>query len=233
MGRERAVGRSRSWQIGFAATEARSGPGSLLDEEQSLVAGASPARRAEFATGRHCARLALASLSPALGRMPVLADARGAPVWPAGVVGSITHCPGWTGAVAARSSNGVPVLGRGVRSLGLDAEPVAPLPPGVLEVVASPDERESLEQLAGLGGERPGIPWDTLLFAAKEATYKAWYPLAGTVVAHDAVHVELSASGTFSAVARADDALGRVATHRVRGRWVVGPRVLVVLGLVD
>ena len=240
MGRERAVRRSRSWRIGFAATEVPAGLDALTDEEQPLVAGASAARRAEFATGRHCARLALASLSPALGRMPVLADARGAPVWPAGVVGSITHCPGWTGAVAARSSNGVtvlghgvPVLGRGVRSLGLDAEPVAPLPPGVLEVVASPDERESLERLAGLGGEWPGIPWDTLLFAAKEATYQAWYPLAGTVLAHDAVHVELSASGTFSAVARADDALGRVTTHRVRGRWVVGPRVLVVLGLVD
>jgi enterobactin synthetase component D / holo-[acyl-carrier protein] synthase len=233
MGRERAVRRSRSWRIGFAATEAPSGLDALTDEEQPLVAGASAARRAEFATGRHCARLAMASLSPALGRMPVLADARGAPVWPAGVVGSITHCPGWTGAVAARSSNGVPVLGRRVRSLGLDAEPAAPLPPGVLEVVASPDEREALERLAGLAGERPGIPWDTLLFAAKEATYKAWYPLTRTVVAHDAVHVELSASGTFSAVARADDAFGRVATHRVRGRWVVGPRVLVALGLVD
>lgn len=233
MGRERAVRRSRSWRIGFAATEVPPGPGALLTEEQPLVAGASTARRAEFATGRHCARLALASLSPALGRMPVLADARGAPVWPAGVVGSITHCPGWTGAVAARSSSGVPVLARGVRSLGLDAEPVAPLPPGVLEVVASAHEREALRRLTGRGGERPGIPWDTLLFAAKEATYKAWYPLAGTVVGHDAVHVELSASGTFCAVARGDDALGRVATHRVRGRWVVGPRVLVVLGLVD
>jgi 4'-phosphopantetheinyl transferase EntD len=103
----------------------------------------------------------------------------------------------------------------------------------VLEVVASADEREALRRLAALGGERSGIPWDTLLFAAKEATYKAWYPLAGTVVGHDAVHVELSPSGSFSAVARADDALGRVATHRVRGRWVVGPRVLVVLGVVD
>jgi 4'-phosphopantetheinyl transferase EntD len=233
MGRERAVRRSRSWRIGFAAIEVSPGPGALLAEEQPLVAGASTARRAEFATGRHCARLALASLSPALGRMPVLADARGAPVWPAGVVGSITHCPGWTGAAAARSSSGVPVLGRGVRSLGLDAEPVAPLPPGVLEVVASAEERVALERLAGLGGERPDIPWDTLLFAAKEATYKAWYPLAGTVVGHDAVQVELSVSGAFSAVARAEDSAGRVATHRVRGRWVVGPRVLVVLGLVD
>lgn len=240
MGRERAVRRSRSWRIGFAATEAPSGPQSLLDEEQPLVAGAPPARRAEFATGRHCARLALGSLSPALGRMPVLADARGAPVWPAGVVGSITHCPGWTGAAAARSSSGVPVLGRGVpllgrgvRSIGLDAEPVAPLPPGVLEVVASADERAALERLAGLGGERPDIPWDTLLFAAKEAAYKAWYPLAGSVIGHDAVQVQLSASGTFTAVARAEDSAGRVATHRVRGRWVVGPRVLVVLGLVD
>ena len=78
-------------------------------------------------------------------------------------------------------------LGRGVRAIGLDAEPVAPLPAGVLDVVASVEEREAL---ARLGRERPGIPWDTLLFSAKEATYKAWYPLTGVVVGHDAVEVD-------------------------------------------
>jgi 4'-phosphopantetheinyl transferase EntD len=143
------------------------------------------------------------------------------------VVGSVTHCAGWTGAAVARSPGSR--FGRGVTSIGLDAEPVAPLPGGVLEVVASPAEQEVVERLAG---EQPGIPWDTLLFSAKEATYKAWYPLTGAVIGHDAVRVDLSPAGRFSAVARAPDASGREVAHRVRGRWVLGPRVLVVLGVV-
>ena len=227
MGRDRAVRRSAPWRLGFAATEGDAGPEGLLPGERALVAGSSAARQAEFATGRHCARLALASLSHRFDRMPVLADARGAPVWPPGVVGSITHCPGWTGAVVARRPRFAPA--RGVRALGLDAGPAGPLPTGVLEVVASDAERAAL---SGLGGERPGIPWDAVLFSAKEAAFKAWYPLTGILVAHDAVSVELFPSGRFTAVVAADDPTGRRAVHRVRGRWVAGPQVVVVLGVV-
>ena len=227
MGRERAVRRSPPWRLGFAATEADLGPERLLPEERALVDGSSAARRAEFATGRHCAHLALASLSPWFDRMPVLADRRGAPVWPPGVVGSITHCPGWTGAVVARRPGFAPA--RGARALGLDAGPAAPLPTGVLEVVASDEERTAM---SALGRERPGIPWDAVLFSAKEAAFKAWYPLTGTLVAHDAVSLELQPSGRFTAVVTADDPTGRHVVHRVRGRWVVGPRVVVVLGVV-
>jgi len=211
----------------MGASEAPVGDDALLPQEGGLVDGASPQRRAEVAAGRHCARLALSALDHDLGRMPVLTDARGAPLWPPGTVGSITHCAGWTGAVAARSRGSR--FGRGIRSLGLDAEPVAPLPAGVLDVVGSDAEREALARLAA---ERPGTPWDTVLFSAKEATYKAWYPLAGTVVGHDAVRVALSPAGSFTAVATADDTTGREVVLSVRGRWVLGPRVLVVLGVV-
>ena len=182
---------------------------------------------AELTAGRHCARLALASLDPSLSRTAAARRRARRTAVAAGFVGSITHCPGWTGAVAARSRGSA--LGRGVRGIGLDAEPVDPLPTGVLEVIASHAEREAL---AGLGAERPGIPWDRLLFSAKEATYKAWYPLTGLVVGHDAVRVELSAAGSFTGVASADDASGRAGRIAVRGRWVLGPRVLIALGVV-
>jgi 4'-phosphopantetheinyl transferase EntD len=227
MGRVRAVRRSASWRIALAATEALVGEEALLPQERVLVEGSAPARTAEFATGRHCARLALVSLDPGLSGMPVLRDPRGAPVWPPGVVGSVTHCAGWTGAVVARSRGSR--FGRGVTAIGLDAEPIAPLPTGVVEVVASVEEREAL---ARLGAEQPGIPWDTLLFSAKEATYKAWYPLTGVVLSHAEVDVELSPAGTFTGHAAAYDSAGREVVHRVRGRWGLGPHVLVALGVV-
>ncbi len=227
MGRVRAVRRASSSRIALVATQGPVGPDALLPPERELAEGVSAARLAEFAAGRHCARLALASLDPLLARMPVLRDRRGAPEWPGGVVGSITHCAGWTGAVVARSRESR--FGRGVAGIGLDAEPIGPLPAGVLEVVASIDEREALARLVA---ERPGIPWDTLLFSAKEAAYKAWYPLTGAVVGHDAVRVELSLAGGFRAVASADDATGQPTTVKVHGRWRIGPRVVVVLGVV-
>ena len=227
MNRVRAVRRGPSWRIAMAATEAPVGDDALLPDERALIEGATPGRIAEFASGRHCARLALSRLDPDHAGLPVLRDRRGAPEWPRGVVGSITHCAGWTGAVAARS--GGSRLGRGVRALGLDAESIAALPAGVIDVVASQDEREALTRL---GGEHPGIPWDTLLFSAKEATYKAWYPLTGILLGHQSIDVDLSPAGGFTGVAAAHDADGREVSHRVRGRWVLGPRVLVVLGVV-
>lgn len=117
----------------------------------------------------------------------------------------------------------------GIRSIGLDAEAAGPLPPGVLDVVASRRERADLERLATLD---PPTAWDTVLFTAKEATYKAWYPLTGVVLAHDDIDVHLFADGRFAAEARATTA-GTRTTHRVRGRWRLGAGVVVSLGVVD
>jgi 4'-phosphopantetheinyl transferase EntD len=61
-------------------------------------------------------------------------------VWPAGVVGSLTHCAGYRAGVVARAA-AVPVL-------GLDAEPARPLPEEVLTVVALPEELGRLRRLA-------------------------------------------------------------------------------------
>ncbi len=98
----------------------------LLPGEEAAVARAQPARVREFATGRACARRALAALG--LPEVPVPRGPRGAPGWPSGVVGAITHCPGYRAAVAARATD--------ARALGIDAEPDAPLPPGVGRRVA-------------------------------------------------------------------------------------------------
>jgi 4'-phosphopantetheinyl transferase EntD len=142
-------------------------PGSgLFPEEVALVARATEKRRREFTAGRECARAALAELGVAA--TPILRGYRGAPQWPDGIVGSITHCPGYCAAAVARTQDLV--------TIGLDAEPNAPLPGGVLELVSLPAERV---RLRGLAAAAPGIGWDRLLFCAKEAVYKAWFPLTG------------------------------------------------------
>ena len=209
-------------RIGFCATQSTAEVGDLFAGERGAVEGASPLRRAEFATGRWCARAALEQVGGPTG-IPLLPDDAGAPLWPPDLVGSITHTQGWTGAVAARTG-----WRRGVRSLGLDAETASALPPGVIDVVASPRERADLERLASTNGT---TPWDTVLFGAKEAVYKAWYPLGGVVLAHDAVEVRLTADGRFAAAVLVPTTSR--APRRVRGRWTAGPRVVVSLAVVD
>ena len=138
----------------------------LFAEEAALVARATEKRRKEFTTGRECARGALAALG--IDAAPILRGYRGAPMWPDGIVGSITHCAGYCAAAVARTQD--------LMTIGLDAEPNAELPGGVLELISLPAERARLRALAA---SSPGTSWDRLLFCAKEAVYKAWFPLTG------------------------------------------------------
>jgi 4'-phosphopantetheinyl transferase EntD len=141
-------------------------PAQLFPAEAALVANAVDKRKREFTTVRHCARLALAELGEEPG--PILPGVRGAPIWPDGVVGSMTHCAGYRAAAVARASQ--------AGGIGIDAEEHGPLPEGVLPLVASEDERA---HLARLGASHPGVHWDRLLFSAKEAVYKVWSPRTG------------------------------------------------------
>ena len=111
-----------------ATAETYSDPGNLvpLPEEEPLIARSVAKRRNEFITVRHCAREALGKLD--VGPVPILKGDKGEPCWPDGIVGSLTHCEGFRGAVVARAAD--------VRSVGIDAEPHGVLPKGVLGAVA-------------------------------------------------------------------------------------------------
>ncbi|MFD9886608.1 4'-phosphopantetheinyl transferase [Streptomyces alboflavus] len=159
----------------------------LFPEEVAYVAKAVPKRQREFTTARHCARTALARIDVPPG--PILRGDKGAPVWPEGVVGSMTHCLGYRAAVVARAG--------AVISVGVDAEPAEPLSdPGVLELVSDEKERAAL---AALAVTEPAVPWDRLLFSAKETVYKAWFPLARRWLGFEDAHLDIRADGTFSA----------------------------------
>ncbi len=178
--------------------------------EGAAVAGAVAGRRSEFATVRHCARRALKQLG--VPAVPILPDANGAPLWPAGVVGSMTHCAGYRAAAVARSGD--------LAAVGIDAEPHAPLPPDVLELVARPEERA---ELTALEEARPDLHWDRILFSAKEAVFKAWFPLTRRWLDFTDVGTTLHPDGTFRARPwlQAPRASG-IDLRSFNGRWSVG-----------
>jgi 4'-phosphopantetheinyl transferase EntD len=181
----------------------------LFPEEMAIVAKAVDKRRREFTTGRSCARSALRGLGVAPA--PILTGERGAPQWPPGIVGSITHCAGYRAAAVARTGD--------IVTIGLDAEPEDRLPDGVLDVISLAGERARLRDLAATA---PGICWDRVLFSAKEAVYKAWFPLTRRWLGFDQADITIGAvAGTFSArlLVRGPTADGRPLTG-FTGRWL-------------
>jgi 4'-phosphopantetheinyl transferase EntD len=133
-------------------------PSFLSDDERALMESWALPRQQEFVAGRLCARRALEKLGqPA---MPLLRDADGLPIWPTGVLGSITHCRG-IAAAALRRADGVDTL------LGLDLEKTNRLSERARRRVLHPCE----VSFAGDNQVRA-----TVLFSLKEAFYKAQFP---------------------------------------------------------
>ncbi|MDH6145474.1 4'-phosphopantetheinyl transferase EntD [Kitasatospora sp. GP30] len=190
--------------------------GTLYPQEEAVIQAAVEKRRREFTTVRACARQAMAALG--LAPAPVLPGPRGEPQWPAGVVGSMTHCLGYRAAALARTTH--------VRSLGIDAEPAEPLPDGVLEAVALPAEQS---ELAAAHAADAQVPWDRLLFSAKESVYKTWFPLAHRMLDFSEARLSFhrtpgdATGGTFTA---------RLLAHAptvpavFEGRWLVSDGIV-------
>ena len=201
---------------GVSASDAFADPPdvALFPEELAVVASAVDKRRREFTTARHCARKALRGLG--LPPVPIGAGERGAPRWPPGIVGSITHCAGYGAAAVARACD--------IRAIGLDAEPNQPLPAGVLDAISIVRERARLAHLTALA---PGNCWDRLLFSAKESVYKAWFPLTRRSLGFDEADITIGATtGTFEARLLVAAPVGRGQLTSFTGRWLADDGLL-------
>ncbi|WP_301033996.1 4'-phosphopantetheinyl transferase [Nocardioides sp.] len=158
--------------------------GTLLPPERVAIAHAVVKRRREYAAARRAARMAWEPLG--VPAVPLLNAPTRDPIWPEGVVGALTHCDGYAAAAVARAD--------AVAAVGLDAEPNEPLPPGVWGTVSSPEERRALH---GLDPYRLGVALDRLLFCAKEATFKAWFPLTRRWLDFHEATVRIDPAGGF------------------------------------
>ncbi|MBR9883497.1 MAG: 4'-phosphopantetheinyl transferase superfamily protein [Oceanospirillales bacterium] len=137
-----------------------------------------PARQLEFRVGRLCAQKVIHSLtgeSLCPGR-----GAHGEPLWPSGVVGSISHSGSRVLVAAARESD-VPALGLDIEAL-FDA-------PELADHILTPQERVRFHH-------RIDSQLLTTVFSAKESLYKALFPLTSTAFYfHDAEVIDCTDNG--------------------------------------
>lgn len=191
-------------------------------DEAPFVAHAVASRRREFGSARACARRALAELG--IGPVAILPGSHREPCWPPGVVGSLTHCPGYSGAAVARRAD--------IAGVGIDAEPNEALPEGVLDIVSNREERGLLRELVELD---PTVCWDRLLFIAKESVYKAWFPLTRRRLGFldVEVHIEPGAADFTVRPPGGQPSDARAWAGRLSGRWTVDGGLLMAASVVN
>jgi len=170
----------------------------LLDAEAASIASPVIAVRRASGAARVVAREFLARLGH--DRFPLRKGESGAPVWPAGITGSLAHDETVAVAVVGRQ--------RDVGAVGIDIEPAALLPPDMLELISTPQELQKIadDPLRG-----------RLLFAAKEAVYKAVYPLDRVFLEFRDIEIDLAGRKAMTRTGRA-----------VALRYCISPHVLVV-----
>lgn len=143
-----------------------------------------PVRRAEFTAGRHCARVALASLGVP-SRVIGVGPAR-EPLWPARFTGSITHTSSYAAAVVGSGDE--------ILALGIDVEPIGSLTPDLWEAVLTPTEIQRF-RASPLG---PALA-AAIAFSAKECLHKALFPATGVMLDFHDAEVVPAPAGTWQA----------------------------------
>ena len=136
-------------------------------------------RLADFSTGRYCAIKALEQLGINNSIIPIGKDRE--PIWPEGIVGSISHCDSLTGAIVAKSSDHI--------SLGLDIEEIGRVTPDLWDLVFTENEKNYLFRLS----DEDILVQSTAIFSIKEAFYKFQHPLTKTFL--DFLDVEVVMPG--------------------------------------
>jgi enterobactin synthetase component D len=163
-------------------------------------------RRADFVAGRTAAHAALAHLNCDVPS--ILSGAMREPLWPSGIVGSLSHAGDVAVAMAARREN--------VGGIGVDIEKERPAPE-LWDQVPIAAERRWLEDLAD------PVERDRMLlalFSAKEAVYKAFFPRVGHYFGFEAAALQPTPFGfAASLVESIDETFPPARSFQVNSAW--------------
>lgn len=138
----------------------------IYPEEFDIVKSSSAKRIKEFSAGRICAKHALLAFN--ITGQPILSGQMREPVWPEGIVGSISHCHDLAAAVLARNKT--------CNAIGIDVEKAKKLKYNFSRYVCTETEKKWL-------AKQDHSKYDlllTLIFSCKESVYKAFYHLTHT-----------------------------------------------------
>ncbi len=183
--------------------------GPLFPVEQQAMRSAGAKRRLEFTAGRHYARTALQAFGAEPGPIAVASDR--CPIWPSAIVGSITHTDRY--AAAALASTGE------FDAIGIDLEHLVPLTSQMADLVTTDTERQTWTKRAW----RPELRNELALltFSAKEAAYKAYYPLRRRMLNFKDIEVNYSDHEDRFSISASETLEDDPLLRTIEGRFVV------------
>jgi 4'-phosphopantetheinyl transferase EntD len=179
-------------------------PTDLAPAERAQLGDVCGKRLAEFAAGREQARRLISAMTGTAE--PLLIGNYRQPLWPEGVIGSISHSDVYCAvAVAARDT---------ISDLGIDVETMEALNPEVEDVVLT-----EAEMAATASSDR----WvRKLLFSIKESNYKCCYHLVKAYIDFKQCEVTLDhANRAYQSTILCNSGAGVPLDLRVSGRWKV------------
>ena len=163
--------------VHLACIRVQDAPPDVLEAERPLIKKAVEKRRREFSAGRYCARQALRALG--CEDTPIMPDQNGAPLWPQGIVGSITHSTTHAAAAIAQDSR--------LRGLGIDMETVSRVSPAITNKILTESELTTLQCHPDPAEQQRLL---ALLFSAKESIYKCLHPLLQCRIGFEDARIE-------------------------------------------
>ncbi|ESY75552.1 4'-phosphopantetheinyl transferase [Mesorhizobium sp. LNHC221B00] len=170
----------------------------LLPAEAQSIPARQPAMRRASGAARWIAHGLLAEIG--VGDVAIPRTPSGSPAWPDGIAGSLAHDDEMAVATVAPLGD--------LASLGVDVEPAVPLPDELLALI---------QTAADETGAAPPHLGGRILFSAKEAVYKAVYPLDREILGYEDIAVDLAAGSAVTKTGR-----------RVRLVYCIVPRVVVL-----
>jgi 4'-phosphopantetheinyl transferase EntD len=163
-------------------------------------------RLAEFRHGRECARRALARLGAAAVDIPI--GAAREPIWPPGVVGSISH----DGELAAAAV----AWERVFLGVGVDLTGAAALESDLIPRICRPAEMERLAAATDPGHMAK------MIFGIKEAAYKALWPSLRQILDFRDIEIILDETDARFVVISHTELCPAACAARLLGRYVRG-----------
>lgn len=179
-------------------------PTDLAPAERNQLGDVCGKRLAEFAAGREQARRLISAITGAAE--PLLVGDYRQPLWPDGIIGSISHSDVYCAvAVAARDS---------ISDLGIDVETLEALNPEVENLVLTDTEMEATDASES---------WvRKLIFSIKESNYKCCYHMVKAYIDFKECEVVLNDNDcSYESTIRCKSRDGNPLDIRVYGRWKI------------
>ncbi|MES2591099.1 MAG: 4'-phosphopantetheinyl transferase superfamily protein [Bacteroidota bacterium] len=134
----------------------------LFEEEKKQAEDYESVRMLDFCRGRYCAHTCCDKIQL---KAPILNSVSGAPIWPKGLVGSISHSKNLAGAIVANKSS--------YKSLGVDIETLGRVEKKLWNLFFTSNE---IEFISSANPEEQDF-YSTLFFSMKESFYKMQFPI--------------------------------------------------------